>query len=73
MNSRSGFGSIIRKNKVLSYATRNIGCRFCAVAKHGKKVKKHSCRKNWIKSSKAMEPDVAVECLKNVMMMILLP
>ena len=37
-----------------------------AVAKHGKKVKKHSCRKNWIKSSKAMEPDVAVGCLKNV-------
>ena len=62
MNSRSGFGSIIGKNKVLSYATRNIGCRFCAVAKHGKKVKKHSCRKNWIKSSKAMEPGVAVEC-----------
>ena len=29
-----------------------------------KKVKKRSCRKNWIKSSKAMEPDVAVECLK---------
>ena len=29
-------------------------------------MKKHSYRKNWIKSSKAMEPDVAVECLKNV-------
>ena len=66
MNSRSGFGSIIRKNKVLSYATRNIGRRFCAVTKHGKKVKKYGCRKTWIKSSKAMEPDVAVECLKDV-------
>ena len=66
MNSRSGFGSIIRKNKVLFYATRDIGCRFCAVAKHGKMVRKHSCRKNGIKSSKAMEPDVAVECLRNV-------
>ena len=30
------------------------------------KAKKYSCRKNWIKPSKAMEPDVAVECLKNV-------
>ena len=66
MNSRSGYGSIIRKNKVLCNATRNIGCRFCAVAKHGKKVKKHSCRKNWIMSSKAMEPDLAEECIKNV-------
>ena len=35
-----------------------------SVAKHGEKVKKHSCRKNWIKSSKAMEPEVAVECLR---------
>ena len=37
MNSRYGFGSIIRKNKIFSCATRNIGSRFCAVAKHGKR------------------------------------
>ena len=32
----------------------------------GREAKCHDCRKNWIKSSKAMESDVEVEFLRKV-------
>ena len=42
MNSRTGFGSIILHHKVLSYATRNIGCRFCAIGASEEKAGKET-------------------------------
>ena len=48
--------------KVLDYTTRVKTCRFCDYAKTNNKVAKvHDCRKNHLASSKAMEPDSAVQ------------
>ncbi|XP_062617449.1 uncharacterized protein LOC134279113 [Saccostrea cucullata] len=63
--SLSGHGSMIGVNtgKVLSYAVRCKKCRFCDRAVDKENPKEHDCRKNWEKSSKAMESDMAVEML----------
>ena len=55
--------AIIRAlDKVLDYTTRAKSCRFRDWVKStGKQPKAHDCRKNHISSSKAMEPDAAVE------------
>ena len=55
--------AIIRAlDKVLDYTTRAKSCTFHDWVKStGKQPKAHDCRKNHISSSKAMEPDAAVE------------
>ena len=52
----------LSSGKVLDYTTRTKSRRFCDWAKStGKQPKPHDCRKNHVASSKAMEPDAAVE------------
>jgi len=63
-NSRIGQAAVmsLSSGKVLDYTTRTKSCRFCDWAKStGKQPKVHDCRKNYVASSKAMEPDAAVE------------
>ena len=63
-NSRTGQAAVmsLSSGKVLDYTTRTKSCRFCDWAKStGKQPKAHDCRKNHVASSKAMEPDAAVE------------
>ncbi|XP_062595899.1 uncharacterized protein LOC134257275 isoform X2 [Saccostrea cucullata] len=65
--SLSGRASMIGKNtgKILSYAVRCKKCRFCDNATDAE-VTGHDCRKNWEKSSKAMECDMASEMLHDL-------
>ena len=52
----------LRSGKVLAYSTRNKRCAVCQSAERsGQDIRSHDCRLNWCGSSKAMEPDVAVE------------
>ena len=63
-NSRTGHAAVmgLSTGKVLDYTTRVKTCRFCDYAKNNNKVAKvHDCRKNHTASSKAMEPDSAVQ------------
>lgn len=63
-NSRTGQAAVmsLSSGKVLDYTSRTKSCRFCDWAKStGKQPKAHDCRKNHVASSKAMEPDAAVE------------
>ena len=56
----------LRSGKVLAYSTRNKRCAVCQSAQRsGREVRAHDCRCNWSGSSKAMEPDVAVELANN--------
>ena len=57
-----GHGTMIgtKKGKILAYSYWCKICRFCQSASDGH-VKEHDCRKNWDKSSKAMESDMAIE------------
>lgn len=48
--------------KVLSYSYRCRTCRFCDRAIDSVPMD-HDCRKNWDKSSKAMESDMAIEVI----------
>ena len=67
MSSKTGFESLIGKEtgKVVAFGTRNA--RTCNISERkGKEAKPCDCRKNWSKSSKAMEPDVEVELLRKV-------
>ncbi|XP_061173391.1 uncharacterized protein LOC133182561 [Saccostrea echinata] len=61
-------GSMIGVNtgKVLSYAVRCKKCRFRDRAVDKENPNEHDCRKNWTKSSKAMESDMAVEMLSEL-------
>ena len=52
--------------KVVDYATKSKTCRVCCSGK-GKKC---GCRKNHTGSSKIMEPDVAVDLFKSLVMYI---
>lgn len=65
--SHTGHGSMIGSNtgKVLSYSYRCRICRFCDRA-IDRVPKDHDCRKNWEKSSKAMESDMAIEMLQDL-------
>lgn len=66
--SLSGHASMIgeKTGKILSYAVRCKKCRFCDKAPVSAEVNKHDCRRNWEKSSKAMEPDMALEMLHDL-------
>ncbi|XP_062605184.1 uncharacterized protein LOC134266976 [Saccostrea cucullata] len=65
--SLTGHGSMIGFNtgKIVAYSYRCKTCRFCQSTKDGP-VKEHDCRKNWDKSSKAMESDMAIEMLQDL-------
>ncbi len=67
-NSNTGQAAAMSmtSGKVMDYTTRVKTCRFCDHAK-AKKItaKPHDCRKNHSASSKAMEPDSAVEMFNN--------
>lgn len=56
--------------KVLSYSYRCRICRFCDRA-IDRVPKDHDCRKNWEKSSKAMESDMAIEVIHKCLFFIL--
>ena len=56
----------LRSGKVLVCSTRNKRCAACQSAQRsGQGVRAHDCHCNWCGSSKAMEPDVAVELANN--------
>ena len=57
----------LRSAKVLRYTSRVKTCIICDAAARAKKdLPPHDCRRNWDKSSKAMEPDVAVQLVKEL-------
>ena len=63
-NSLTGFGHAIgvKSGGIIGYGTRTKKCTTCDVAeKENRKPAAHDCRRNWEKSSKAMEPDIAVQ------------
>ena len=69
MNSASGVGAMIglHSGKVLAYDSRKKKCRVCeSAARKGVQAPQHDCRRNWDKSSKAMEPDVAASLAKGM-------
>ena len=69
LNSKTGFGSLTGKEmgKVVAFGTKNKAVELAISQKEKEKeAKSHDCRKNWSKSLKAMEPDVAVELLRKV-------
>ena len=52
----------LRSGKVLGYSTRTKRCAVCeAASRKNRAPSSHDCRLNWNGSSKAMEPDAAVE------------
>ena len=64
MNSLTGVGHTIglHTKKILRYATRSKRCVTCYTAERlGKRPEPHDCRKNFTKSSKAMEADALAE------------
>ena len=64
INSLTGVGYFIglHTKKILRFATRSKRCATCYTAKHlGKQPEPHDCRKNFTKSSKAMEADAIAE------------
>lgn len=65
-DSMSGVGTLMGNatGKVVEYGLRSKSCRVCETT-DGEKVP-HDCHRNWHDSSKSMEPDVAVEVVKNV-------
>ena len=55
-------GSAFREGVGIGYNTRTKRCATCkAASRNGYPSRKHDCRLNWTRSSKAMEPDVAAE------------
>nr|XP_034302841.1 uncharacterized protein LOC105322827 isoform X10 [Crassostrea gigas] len=67
-NSLSGAASLIglKTGKVVGFSSRFKRCRKCMVAKKSNRTPiKHKCRKNWVGSAKAMEPDMIVEMLQH--------
>ena len=56
----------VNTGKIVSYAVRCKKCRFCDRAAHKDMPNYHDCRKNWNKSSKAMESDMALEMLQEL-------
>ena len=68
-NSSTGVGTSIgeKSGKVLAFSVKNKECRICEIAQNnGRKVKPHNCQKNWIGSSKAMEPAAGADLAKQV-------
>lgn len=67
-NSLSGAASLIglKTGKVVGFSSRFKRCRKCMVARKSNRTPiKHKCRKNWVGSAKAMEPDMIVEMLQH--------
>lgn len=63
-NSLSGVGHVcgVETGQVLAVSVRNKQCRVCSAAERlGRAPRRHSCRKNWTQSAKAMEADICVE------------
>lgn len=55
----------VHTGKVLDFATCNKRCQKCETADRlGLEVRKHDCRKNFVGSSKSMEPSVATTLFK---------
>ena len=53
--------------KVLDFSIRSRVCRVCQASEaEGKQPKDHECTKNWTGSSKSMEPDMAIEMIRNL-------
>ena len=68
-DSNTGHGSLIgsKSRKCLDFPVRSKVCDTCSYAKRaGCEPKPHICYKNWTGSSKAMEPDMAVEMINNL-------
>ena len=68
-DSNSGVGVLIGQEtgKIVSFGTRIKQCRICSVYTSKKlTVPAHDCRMNYKGSSKAMEPDLAVDLIKDV-------
>lgn len=68
-DSKSGVGTLIgnRTGKICGYGIRSKDCRKCTFhTNKGNVPPPHSCHRNWNGSSKAMEPDVAVETVQQV-------
>lgn len=56
----------LKTGKVVGFSSRFKRCRKCMVAKKSNRTPiKHKCRKNWVGSTKAMEPDMIVEMLQH--------
>jgi len=69
MNSLTGVGHAvgIETGKVIAYATRSKRCATCyAAQKRGIKPQQHDCRKNFSKSSKAMEADAVIDVARDL-------
>ena len=66
-NSMSGHSSLYVDEILVGFNSRSTTCRICEIAaKSGKDPLPHDCRRNWSGSSKAMEPSMVVELVKNV-------
>ncbi|XP_061186837.1 uncharacterized protein LOC133194959 [Saccostrea echinata] len=68
-SSLSGHAAMIGREtgRIVHFATHNGYCKICHSAeKTGKTPSTHDCRKNWTGSSKAMEPDMCIEMLKDL-------
>jgi len=68
-DSNTGHGALIGNNskKCLDFSVRTKVCDICDNAQRlGVLPRKHDCFKNWSGSSKAMEPDMAVDMIKNI-------
>lgn len=68
-DSKSGVGTLIgnRTGKICAYGVKNKDCRMCNFhINKGKVPPEHDCNRNWSGSSKAMEPSVAVDVIKEV-------
>ena len=69
-NSNTGHAAVMSmtSGKVIDYTTSLKTCRYCSYAKGNNiAVKPHDCRKNHSASSKAMEPDSAVEMFNSAL------
>ncbi|XP_053391808.1 uncharacterized protein LOC128554565 [Mercenaria mercenaria] len=68
-DSKSGIGTMIgnRTGKICAYGVRSKTCRKCSYhLSKGCTPPEHACSKNWDGSSKAIEPDVAVENVTDI-------
>lgn len=68
-NSCTGHGVLIgrKTGKVVGYGVKTKACSICGYARRkGISPRAHKCFKNWSGSSKAMEPALAVDMLKEV-------
>ena len=51
---------------VVSYDVRSKGCRVCDATRENETIPDHDCPRNWNRSSKGMEPDMAVAMAHNL-------